>query len=652
MLVNFDRRYQVRDLYWPRVGQENHTMGHPWHFGVWADGTFSWTDGDDWERHLDYEEHTLVSRVTLRHAGLGLALLCEDIVDFHEDLYLRQITVTDESGREREVRLFFSHDLHIMGYAVGDSAYYEPERRAVFHYKDKRWFMINVARPRGDSWELGVDQWAVGVKETEGRVGTWIDAEDGELSGNSVAQGSVDSTVAIHLTVPAGGEAIAWYWVAVGEDFRAVTRINRNVRQKGPAAFLDRTRHYWGLWLSKDGGCPAEVSDDIHRLYLRSLLLLRTHIDNEGAIIAATDFDTARSFSDTYAYCWPRDGALIASALIDAGYEEPARRFFSFCHRVISDEGYLLHKFNADGSLASSWHGWVEEGKKRLPVQEDETALVLWALWKHFDRYREVEFIKPLYRGLVIRAANWMAAYRDPATGLPLPSWDLWEERLGIHAWTVGATWGGLQAAANFADCFGEEGMADVYRAAADEIRSGAEKYLWIEDAGHYARMITSPDDGVGGEVSRDQVDRAVDASIAGLWFFGMFDAADERMAATVDKVRSRLWVNTDIGGMARYEGDNFHRHHHEDGIPGNPWFLCTLWLAEWLIATARSRDDLGQALELMQWVTAKALPSGVMAEQVDPHTGEPLSVSPLTWSHAALVTAVLRYRARWAELG
>ena len=34
------------------------------------------------------------------------------------------------------------------------------------------------------------------------------------------------------------------------------------------------------------------------------------------------------------------------------------------------------------------------------------------------------------------------------------------------------------------------------------------------------------------------------------------------------------------------------------------------------------------------------------------PHTGEPLSVSPLTWSHAALVTAVLRYRAKWAELG
>ena len=240
-----------------------------------------------------------------------------------------------------------------------------------------------------------------------------------------------------------------------------------------------------------------------------------------------------------------------------------------------------------------------------------------------------------------------MADYRDPATGLPLPSWDLWEERLGGHAWTVGATWAGLQAAANFADCFGEENMAGVYRGAAEEIRAGAKKHLWIEDAGHYARMITFADEGGPADA-----DRTIDASIAGMWIFGMVGAAADRIAATVGKVRDRLWVKTDIGGIARYEGDAFNRSHWDEGIPGNPWSICTLWLAEWFLATARSRDDLGQALDLMQWVAAKALPSGVMAEQVDPYSGEPLSVSPLTWSHAALVTAVLRYRAKWAELG
>ena len=53
--------------------------------------------------------------------------------------------------------------------------------------------------------------------------------------------------------------------------------------------------------------------------------------------------------------------------------------------------------------------------------------------------------------------ANFMCDYRDPHTGLPKPSFDLWEERHGIHAFTVGAVWAGLEAAARFAALFGED---------------------------------------------------------------------------------------------------------------------------------------------------------------------------------------------------
>jgi hypothetical protein len=179
-------------------------------------------------------------------------LVCQDAVDFHEDLYLRQIVVHNEADREREVRFFFAHDFHISGHEVGDSAYYEPERGAVFHYKGQRWFLINTAKEGPDGAVLGVDQWAVGIKEAQGKEGTWRDAEDGYLSGNAVAQGSVDSTVALYLDVPARGQATGWYWIAVGEDFRAVTRVNRAVRQKGPPVFLERTRHYWALWATKE----------------------------------------------------------------------------------------------------------------------------------------------------------------------------------------------------------------------------------------------------------------------------------------------------------------------------------------------------------------------------------------------------------------
>ncbi|MEE9617701.1 MAG: glycoside hydrolase family 15 protein, partial [Anaerolineae bacterium] len=662
LLVNFDQTYQLRDLYWPHVGQENHTAGHPFRFGVWVDDRFRWVDDAGWQRTLDYAHDTLVTQVTLHHPDLALTLVCQDAVDFHEDLYLRQIVVHNEADREREVRFFFSHDFHISGHEVGDSAYYEPERGAVFHYKGQRWFLINTAKEGPDGVVLGVDQWAVGIKEAQGKEGTWRDAEDGYLSGNAVAQGSVDSTVALHLDVPPRGQATGWYWIAAGEDFRAVTRINRAVRQKGPPAFLERTRHYWALWVAKEDedrsalrhaqgtaaltACFADLPHPVCHLYRRSLLILRTQIDNDGAIIAANDFDIAHFGRDTYSYMWPRDGALVAATLVGAGYSEVTRRFFDFCHRAITDEGYLLHKYNPDGSLASSWHGWYYEGHKQLPVQEDETALVLWALWSHFQRFRDVEFIKLHYRGLIVRAANWLVAYRDADTGLPLPSWDLWEERRGVLAWTVGATWAGLQAAANFAEIFGESDLAATYRRAADEIRAGVEAHLWAPDGsaalgsaslttgttglGRFVRLVNKREDGGW------DVDPMIDASLFGLWYFGMFAPDDPRIVATMQAVRDRLWVKTDVGGVARYENDYYHRVSQDiENVPGNPWFICTLWLAQWYIATAQTADDLKSALDILNWTAAHALPSGFMAEQVHPHTGAPLSVSPLTWSHA-----------------
>ena len=58
----------------------------------------------------------------------------------------------------------------------------------------------------------------------------------------------------------------------------------------------------------------------------------------------------------------------------------------------------------------------------------------------------------------------------------------------------------------------------------------------------------------------------------------------------------------------------------------------------------ATTVDQLKEAVPLLEWVADRALASGVLAEQVHPHTNEPLSVSPLTWSHATYVQTVLDY--------
>ncbi len=55
----------------------------------------------------------------------------------------------------------------------------------------------------------------------------------------------------------------------------------------------------------------------------------------------------------------------------------------------------------------------------------------------------------------------------------------------------------------------------------------------------------------------------------------------------------------------------------------GNPWFICTLWLADYRIAVAKQKEDLKGALEILEWTCKRALASGVLAEQVNPHDGE-----------------------------
>src|SRR2546429_9936823 len=141
------------------------------------------------------------------------------------------------------------------------------------------------------------------------------------------------------------------------------------------------------------------------------------------------------------------------------------------------------------------------------------------------------------------------------------------------------------------------------------------------------------------------QKDPTLDSSLCGLFLFGMVSARDPQMERTMQALEQTLWVRTEVGGMARYENDHYHQVTQDlSQAQGNPWFICTLWLAQYKIACASTIEELHEALPLLEWALKHALPSGVMAEQVNPFTTEPLSVSPLTWSHAELVLTVRWY--------
>jgi GH15 family glucan-1,4-alpha-glucosidase len=664
LLINFDELYRVRDLYYPCVGRYNHTGGHVQRFGVWADGEFYWIDHPSWTREARYRADTLVTEVRLVNERLGLELVCNDAVDFHEPVYFRRIRVRDRRGAAgagpggepapaRDVRVFHHVDLSIKESPVGDTCDYDPETAGLVLYKDDSYFLVNASDEKG----TGIDHWAIGTKRVGGAEGTWRDAEDGVLGRNAISQGSVDATVGVNLTVPAGGEATCTVWMACGDSYDRVRELNRVIRAKGVDKMIGRTEAYWRLWVRRDAA-DAPLPESVRELFARSQLILRTQIDNRGAIIAATDSDISHFAGDHYAYCWPRDGALVACALVQTGQSELSRSFFRYCARVISKNGYFMHKYTPAGHLGSSWHPWVIGGRPVLPIQQDETALVLWALRQHFEAFRDVEFLKPIYNTLVAQPAQWLMEHVDEH-GLPRPSWDLWEERRGVHTFTVAATVGALNAAAAFARDFGDLERADTLRAAAERMRDALQKHFWSPEQNRFARMATPIEEpAAGGAVGETRVtgyrlDMTRDSANYALWAFGAFRPGNPMVVAEMSSLWERLWVRTGVGGCARYERDYYHMVERDNvqAVPGNPWVICTLWQAQHRIAVARTPEELRAALPLLEWAAERARKSGVLAEQYHPYTGETISVSPLTWSHAEVVTTVMAYVNKHARL-
>jgi glucoamylase len=674
LLVTFDNQYQIRDFYYPHVGQENHAGASPFRFGVHVDvpggagrSKMAWTVDGGWHIAQKYLRDTLTTNVALENKELKVTLTCNDCVDFHRNILVRKVRIQNGANHGRVVRVIHSQDFNMFGSKIGDTAYYDPDLRSLVHYRANRYALVTffgpppAGSPPGTTGDQGIHEYATGTAGFSGAEGTWRDAEDGHLQGNPIAQGSVDSTIACHVPVPAKGEQTIYMAFIFGQSRGELIEMHNWLAKMTPQGVIDRTSAYWRLWV---GGTNIDFGDlpkKVVESFKRSLLVLRTQIDNGGAIIAANDSDIMQFARDTYSYMWPRDGALVANALDLAGFPDIARNFYQFCAKVITEEGYFLHKYNPDGSPASSWHPWVLKGHRVLPIQEDETALVVWALWRHYFRYRDIEFIRPIWVDVVQKAADFMVRYRDPRTGLPLPSYDLWEERWGVHAFTVATVYGGLKAAHNFAVAFGDRARAATYAKAAEEVKEGAAKYLFSKKLNRFVRRLVTkdnplpPDSPTYTEVAplaREpdidevyEVDETVDASLYAVYKFHLFEADDPRVVSTMEAVEEKLWIKTDVGGVARYEDDYYHRISNDiQNVPGNPWFICTLWLADYHIARAKTSAQLRKAIPILEWVADHALQSGVLAEQVHPYTNEPLSVSPLTWSHATVVSTVVKY--------
>ncbi len=638
LLINIDKWLQIRDIYFPHVGQENHLLGHVQRTGVYTDGRLSWINEDGWERQIAYKKDTLATENRALNKDLGVELNLEENVHCNANIFIRKITVRNTRNYEREIRLFFNNHLHLYGDGIGDTAVYQMDRNVIIHYKRSRYFLTGILKSAiPQTVKSDIDDYAIGQTEDKNLEGTFRDAEDGILSKNPIAQGLVDSTIGVHLEIPGGSGKTVYYYMTAGEDFKQVYELHDLVFIEGPESILNHSRECQRSWVDKTTVNLSGLSPRIADLFKRSLLIIKTQTDKDGAILAANDSDNTQFNRDTYSYMWPRDGALVAITLIRAGFPEMAKIFFEFCSRLLYIEGCFLHKYNPDGTLGSSWHPWVYEDKVSLPIQEDETALVLHALWAYYEKTKDIEFIKKLYMHFIKPMGEFIFKYRYE-NGLPKESYDLWEERRGIFTFTPSAVLAGLIAAKNLGQLFMDKEFCYTCDREFDIIKKAMEEHLYNPGKEYFRRSASF-------ERGKIVYDDTMDSSVYSLFEFNVFDANDPRVVSTMKHMKEWLWVKTDIGGMARYFNDHYQQKSQEiDKIPGNPWVICSLWYAKWLIRMAKSKKDLDGALDIINWVADHALSTGVLPEQIHPYTGEPLSVSPLTWSHAEFVDTVTNY--------
>ena len=599
MLLTVNEHGDWNELFYPYPGQFQHLREE--RVGVFdvSGGKFAWLrrgNGYDIQQAPHGGGHLPES--TWR--GHGLTLSIRDQTHPNHDLVSRVFRIRADPARS--LRLFAYHSFQIAESMYQDTAYVDPTVPSLVHYK-RGYFFEFFSDP-------GYSRAVCGEHTLKGLRGTYVDAEDGHLEGRQVAHGAADSVMEWDVDARPDSDVQIQLFMVAGRSLPAIHEVRDYVRKGGYGRFVEESARFWETWSKRRlPHPPKELSDRAKDVYRASVVLLRQSIGTNGSIIASPDTRSLVAAGDTYNYCWWRDGGYVSKAMDEAGLYENAGRFLEFARSCQSTDGSFFHRHFPDGALGSTWH-------PPPFLQVDQTATVIAAVWHHFKRGADPDVLVDLWP-MVKGAAGFLEGFRDPATGLPAPSFDLWEERLAIHAYSTAAVAHALERAARIAHEIGKD--AGRWRKAGEEIHEAAANRFWDPSRGRFLRSVTPEDD-------------RLDASILLALKLGLVPWSDPRARTAVDAIERRLWV-PGVGGLARYEGDLYYGHE-------NPWIIATLWLAE-----ARLRlGDRNRCRELIEWVAEHSTPTQLLPEQLDRTTGEPKSATPLTWSHSTFVDVVHKY--------
>lgn len=426
---------------------------------------------------------------------------------------------------------------------------------------------------------------------------------------------------------PAGG-VTARFRVAAGQ--RVWVALNY-VERADPAACsipevdadreLQQTLDYWREW---SGTCTYK--GPYESLVKRSALVLKLlTYEPTGALVAAPTTSLPEEVGGVrnwdYRFTWLRDSALILYALQLAGYHEEATDFFGWLDRLCipcGNELQIMYRIDGGSHLPEHTLDHLEGYRGSRPVrvgngahgqkQLDIYGEVLDAAHLYHERMRRP--VRPeLWEALRYMADQAAARWKETDQGI-------WEVRGGPRHFLYSKLlcWVALDRAVRLASRGSLEGDAGLWARTREEIRRAILKEGYDERVGAFTQAFGSP---------------ALDACALVIPQVGFLPATDPRVLSTVERIKERL---TSHGLVYRYLTD--------DGLPGGEatFALCSFWLVDCLAQAGR----VGEARELFERVSSYANGLGLLAEEIDPASGELLGNYPQGFTHLGLIRSAL----------
>jgi GH15 family glucan-1,4-alpha-glucosidase len=386
---------------------------------------------------------------------------------------------------------------------------------------------------------------------------------------------------------------------------------------------LDGTVTTWRSWSRLHQRYEGPWRDLVHH---SGRVLQALTVASTGAIVAAATTSLPESVGGArnwdYRFSWVRDASFTVDALWVAACPDEADAFFEYMSAAaaaqIRSGGKLQIMFGIGGE-----HDLTERELPHLAGWRDSRPVRIGnGAWdqRQLDVYGELLNAAARLPEIVERCPadtkRFMADLADAAaarwTETDQGIWEIrGEPRHFLYSKLM--CWVAADRAIALADLLNASDRVERWKDVRDEIADAIVTRGWSDAAQAFTQAFDSDE---------------LDASALMLSIVGLVDPRDPRMLATMDAIEERL---TDSRGLV-------YRYLAADGLAGaeGTFLLCTFWLAQ---ARALAGQVEG-ATAVFERAASYLNDVGLLAEEVEPETGELLGNFPQAFSHIGLVNA------------